>query len=130
MENTPNGFPRLAAFQSSEANFSLYRSFSYLHSRVLLDLQDEITSLEKELDEIDWDDFDEEPDRLRSREIDVDAADSDGTARTRRVILREIREKLMEYGMLTCSSHSRNHGLISSHLLGAHPRSQNLQRCR
>ncbi|KAF2252397.1 hypothetical protein BU26DRAFT_256403 [Trematosphaeria pertusa] len=97
LENTPNGFPRLAAFQSSEANFSLYRSFSYLHSRVLLDLQDEITTLEKELDEIDWDDFDDEPDRLRSRDIDVAKASQDGNARNRRVILREIKDKLMEY---------------------------------
>ncbi|KAF2466510.1 uncharacterized protein BDR25DRAFT_237165 [Lindgomyces ingoldianus] len=97
LENTPNGFPRLAAFQSSEANFSLYRSFSYLHSRVLLDLQDEITTLEKELDEVDWDDFDEEPDRLRSREIDVTKAAGEGDARNRRVILREIKNKLMEY---------------------------------
>lgn len=101
VENTPNGFPRLAAFQSSEANFSLYRSFSYLHSRVLLDLQDEITTLEKELDEIDWDDFDDEPDRLRSRDIDVAKASQDGNARNRRVILREIKDKLMEYGPLS-----------------------------
>jgi hypothetical protein len=98
VENTPNGFPRLAAFQSSEANFSLYRSFSYLHSRLLLDLQDEITALEKELDEVDWDDFDDAPDRLRSRDADVAAAAREGSdVRNRRVILREIREKLMEY---------------------------------
>ncbi|KAF2278300.1 uncharacterized protein EI97DRAFT_250201 [Westerdykella ornata] len=97
LENTPNGFPRLAAFQSSEANFSLYRSFNYLHSRILLDLQDEITALEKELDDIDWDDFDEDPDRLRSREIDVAKAASEGDARNRRVILEEIRTKLLQY---------------------------------
>lgn len=97
MDNTPNGFPRLAAFQSSESNFSLYRSFTYLHSRVLLDLQDEITTLEKELDEIDWDDFDDDPDRLRSREIDVAKASDEGDARNRRVILREIKARLMEY---------------------------------
>lgn len=97
LENTPNGFPRLAAFQSSEANFSLYRSFSYLHSRILLDLQDEITFLEKELDEIDWDDLDDNPDRLRSREADVAAAAGEGEQRNRRVILKEIRTKLMEY---------------------------------
>lgn len=103
MENTPNGFPRLAAFQSSEANFSLYRSFSYLHSRVLLDLQDEITALEKELDEKDWDDFEEHPERLRSREIDVEKAaeeaESEPNVRNRRVILNEIRIKLLQYGM-------------------------------
>jgi hypothetical protein len=103
VEATPNGFPRLAAFQSSEANFSLYRSFSYLHSRVLLDLQDEITSLERELDEIDLDDFDAEPDRLRSRELDVDRASREGSSRNRRVILREIKTKLMEYGTSTPS---------------------------
>ena len=95
MDNTPNGFPRLAAFQSSESNFSLYRSFTYLHSRILLDLQDEIAGLERELDEIDWDDFDEDPNRLRSRDFDKISAETD--ARSRTVILKEIRVKLMEY---------------------------------
>ncbi|KAF2752007.1 hypothetical protein M011DRAFT_463492 [Sporormia fimetaria CBS 119925] len=98
LENTPNGFPRLAAFQASEANFSLYRSFNYLHSRVLLDLQDDITCLEKELDDLDWDDFEEDPNRLRSRETDVAAAETDApNARNRRVVLTEIRNKLMQY---------------------------------
>jgi hypothetical protein len=101
VEACPNGFPRLAAFQSSEANFSLYRSFSYLHSRVLLDLQDEITSLEKELDEIDEIDEEDYPERLQSREIDMERAASEGDARNRRVILREIKAKLMEYGEYT-----------------------------
>lgn len=95
VDNMPNGFPRLAAFQSSESNFSLYRSFTYLHSRVLLDLQDDIAGLEKELDEIDWDDFDEDPDRLRSR--DFDKASDENSGRNRRVILKEIRLKLVEY---------------------------------
>jgi hypothetical protein len=96
VEETPNGFPRLAAFQSSEANFSLYRSFSYLHSRVLLDLQDEITILEAELDEIDWHDFGEDENRLKSRDFDVRQPDD---TRNRKVVLREIKAKLMEYGM-------------------------------
>jgi hypothetical protein len=100
VEATPNGFPRLAAFQSSEANFALYRSFSYLHSRVLLDLQDEITSLERELDDIDEDDECEDPDRLRSREIDEERSKNEGGRRNRRVVLREIKAKLMEYGEL------------------------------
>ncbi|KAH7558292.1 hypothetical protein BM1_05564 [Bipolaris maydis] len=97
VEETPNGFPRLAAFQASEPNFSLYRSFSYLHSRVLLDLQDQITCLEKELDEIDWEDHDEDADRLKSRDYDVQQPDGEGEPRTRRVILREIQSKLLEY---------------------------------
>ncbi|KAJ8118034.1 hypothetical protein OPT61_g911 [Boeremia exigua] len=65
LENTPNGFPRLAAFQVIEPNHSIYRGFAYLHSRVLLELQDELTELELELDECDWDEYDEDPDRPR-----------------------------------------------------------------
>ena len=106
MEDTPNGFPRLAAFQSSETNFSLYRSFNYLHSRILLDLQDEITSLEKELDQVDREDDRLNSGRLRSREIDVEAAleeedeedeEEQGEFRNRRQILRDIRKLLAEY---------------------------------
>jgi hypothetical protein len=65
-------------------------------------LQDEITSLEKELDDIDEDDYEDKPERLRSREIDVADAIREGSTRNRRIILREIREKLMEYG--NCAS--------------------------
>ena len=75
----------------------MYRSFSYLHSRVFLDLQEEIASLERELDEVDWDDFDDDPDRLRSREIDVAKAAGEGTTRNRRAILGDIRAKLLDY---------------------------------
>jgi len=106
VEKTPNGFPKLAAFQSSEQNFSLYRAFSYLHSRILLDLQDEITSLEQELDEIDWDDHDEDRTRLMSRDFDKAQPDGEGAPRSRRVVLREIKAKLMEYGMHSYSSSS------------------------
>lgn len=97
LENCPNGFPRLAAFQSSDSNFGLYRSYSYLHSRILLDLQDEITELEKELDHLDWDDYDEDEDRPRFREISTGHAEGEDEPRTRRVVLREIKTRLMEY---------------------------------
>lgn len=144
MEDTPNGFPRLAAFQASEANFGLYRSFSYLHSRVLLDLQDEITVLEKELDDFDLDDEDEDPVRLGNRAIDIKkahqeearwklqkkaekkaakeqariaaresedddwemefeaewAAENSGGFRNRRIVLKELQAKLLEYDRL------------------------------
>ena len=74
-----------------------------MHSRLLLDLQDEITCLEKELDDVDWDD--EGDDRLRSREIDVQKAEGDGDSRNRRQILAEIKTKLMEYGTQLASAH-------------------------
>jgi hypothetical protein len=104
VEDTPFGFPRLAAFQASEANFSLYRSFSYLHSRVLLDLQDEITTLEKELDEKEWDDINENEHCLKSR--NAGTRHDAGSERTRRVILREIKDRLIEYGMCSISTSS------------------------
>jgi hypothetical protein len=101
VENTPNGFPRLAAFQASDANFGLYRSYSYLHSRILLDYQDELTSLETELDELDWEAHSENPARLRTNDFDRDEdAAGDQPVRTRRAVLREIKTKLMEYGKL------------------------------
>ena len=39
VEDHPEGYPMLAAFQSNDPAFSIYRNFEYLHSRVLLDLQ-------------------------------------------------------------------------------------------
>jgi hypothetical protein len=94
VENAPNGFPRLAAFQASDPNFGLYRSYSYLHSRILLDYQSEITELEEELDQCDWDEVDEDEDRPRFR-----APEGAEGVRDRRAILRDIKSKLMEYGM-------------------------------
>ncbi|KAH4332989.1 hypothetical protein HBH87_070910 [Parastagonospora nodorum] len=74
----PNGFSRLAAFQAVDTNFSLDRGFAYLHSRLLLDLQKELTQLEQELEEIDSDDFEDNPDRLRSSDIDMDITAQEG----------------------------------------------------
>ncbi|KAF2756294.1 hypothetical protein EJ05DRAFT_96314 [Pseudovirgaria hyperparasitica] len=95
LEKTPNGYPRLAAFQSSEANFALYRNFSYLHSRVLLDMQDELTTLEKELDDADREDsYDGRRQmRLHSRTEDVDSYNEYKAKLRRKDERREKREK-------------------------------------
>ncbi|KAI9679722.1 MAG: hypothetical protein M1822_007328 [Bathelium mastoideum] len=97
------GYPRLATLQTSTPNFSLYRGFSYLHGRVLLDLQDEVTVLERELDRFDDEDKDGsfiQQRTLRSRKFDIRESERQwqvpGT-RTRRDVLREIRAKLAEY---------------------------------
>ena len=88
---------------SSERNFSLYRDFSDLHSRVLLDIQDRIVVLERELHKKDERDTDKDTrqgsNRLISRRRDEFEARSDGDRRPRRVILNEIRERLVEYGL-------------------------------
>ncbi|KAF2845582.1 hypothetical protein T440DRAFT_260779 [Plenodomus tracheiphilus IPT5] len=97
LNDVPNGYPRLAVFQSFEPSYSLYRGFSYLHSRLLLDMQEELTTLEKELDDLDWDDADFDPARHRSREVDVERAALVEGGRNRRVIMSEIKAKLAEY---------------------------------
>ena len=48
-----DGYPNLAAFQNSSENFSIYRQFGYLQSRVLLDKQDKLRLLEEQLDAFD-----------------------------------------------------------------------------
>lgn len=96
----------LSIFLSSDDNFKLYRSFEYLHSRLLLRKQDEIRRLELELDEVDdLDEADDAPDKLRARSRihDValekrEVAESEAL-RTRSIILEEIEEKLASYGI-------------------------------
>ena len=99
MEECPLGYPRLAAFNASEQSFMLYRGFSYVHARLLLDLQADISALEQELDEFDEiDDTDEKRLRLKCKEEDVDSAREAGLQRTRRQVLDELSEKVSKYG--------------------------------
>lgn len=84
----------------------LYRRFGYLHSRILLRKQDELRSLEKELDECDNIDIEEETPKSRkllmSRDSD-EASDRNEPAgtRTRKLILDEIQAKLEKYGKIS-----------------------------
>ncbi|KAL9094999.1 MAG: hypothetical protein Q9165_002601 [Trypethelium subeluteriae] len=98
VENCPQGYPRLAAFLSSDQNFTLYRGFNYLHSRVLLHLQEEVSSLERELDELDKEDEEDgNHDRLKNLELDRATAQAEREERPRHVIVGEIKNKLLEY---------------------------------
>src|SRR5436190_24366415 len=88
----------LAAFLSSDHNFMVYRGFNYLHARCLLYQQDELAALERELDEMDKEDDkqgekDREKRSLRSRDLD-DAR----VGQPRKNLLKEIKDKLSEYG--------------------------------
>ncbi|KAF2138996.1 uncharacterized protein K452DRAFT_79309 [Aplosporella prunicola CBS 121167] len=109
VEDYPLGYPRLAAFQTSDPSFSIYRGFGYLHSRVLLDLQYELSELEEELEERDSYDgqIEDTARRLRSRKTDdlesenseprEDIDEDEYELRPRRVILKDIRETLVQY---------------------------------
>jgi len=56
LEDHPEGFPRIAAYQNSDTSTALYRRFGNLHARSLLYKEIELTSLEAELAKIDNDD--------------------------------------------------------------------------
>jgi hypothetical protein len=96
VEDYPEGYPRQAAFQASEASWSIYRSFGYLHSRVILDLQDELRCIEESLEELDLEN--ERKDRVRSRKDDLKHALSEGIESPRAVLMERLHGKLVKYG--------------------------------
>ncbi|KAK3064197.1 hypothetical protein LTS18_009338, partial [Coniosporium uncinatum] len=102
VEACPAGYPYLAGFLLSEPNFSLYRSFNYVHSRTLLDLQASIVNLETELDREDaLDAANGLHCLLESRAEDVKhERDPAEERRPRHVIMAELRKKLLEYDEL------------------------------
>lgn len=56
MDDYPEGYPQLAAFTNSDDTFANVRRFGRLSSRLLLHLQNELTALEKQLDDLDKND--------------------------------------------------------------------------
>lgn len=69
----------------------LYRRFGFLQSRLLLNKQDELRKLEKDLDRMDKVDEKNDPGVLRSRERD------DAENGRRKKLLYEIEKKFKEY---------------------------------
>ncbi|TVY21099.1 hypothetical protein LARI1_G001968 [Lachnellula arida] len=53
LENFKQGYPRLAAFQNLDKNFSFLKRFDNLHMRVLLEKQDHLVELENKLHQCD-----------------------------------------------------------------------------
>jgi hypothetical protein len=99
VEAYPEGYPQQAAFQASEPSWSIYRGYSYLHSRVILDLQDELRCLEERLEEIDSEN--KGTNRVRSRKGDLKHARRQGKKSPRAVLMEELHGKLIKYGELT-----------------------------
>jgi hypothetical protein len=101
VEEYPKGYPLLAAFQSSEPSFSIYRSFDYLHSRVILNMQDELRVLEKRLERLDNEDANSSSEDtnkcVRSRDSDVRRARAEGKTCQRAALLSDICDKLCRY---------------------------------
>lgn len=91
VEQCPEGYPRLAAFIDSDENFMLYRRFGFLQTRLLLNKQDELRELEKDLDRLDKYDEMNNPGILRSRERDW------AEKGKRKALLQDIAKTFKEY---------------------------------
>ena len=100
------GYPRVAAYMDSDENFMIYRRFGFLHSRILLNKQDELREIEERLDDLDGIDSggskasalclqSRRKDEIRT---DVNRRDS------RQELLRISEEKLCQYGLSNANS--------------------------
>lgn len=87
VEHHPRGYPRLAALQNSDPVFSIFRRFGNLHARCLLLAQDELSTLEAQLTELDT------GERVQ---LFLSSRAHDGNER-RRAVLNKIRSKLREF---------------------------------
>lgn len=89
VEHCRKGYPRLAAFLDSDENFMIYRRFGYLQARLLLDKQNELQRIEKNLDM--QDECADEED-LATGEV------ADENPSPRKELLKEGEAKFREYG--------------------------------
>ncbi|KAK4931278.1 hypothetical protein LTR49_002336 [Elasticomyces elasticus] len=94
VDEFPDGYPNLATFADSDESFSLYRRFGYLQSRLLLDKQDELRQLEKQLDSMDT--SEENPAALITRS---------GQGQPRKELLTKIESKFRDYASLLGTAH-------------------------
>lgn len=109
LQEYPKGYPLLAAFQSSESSWSIYRAFNYLHSRVILELQDELRVLEEQLSDLDEiDHLCGNTDRLQSRSVELEEAKKEQTDSERLGLIAKIREKLVNYDEILVKARDLN----------------------
>ncbi|KAG2004104.1 hypothetical protein GB937_009121, partial [Aspergillus fischeri] len=90
IEDYPPGRPRYGALVASHESFQVYRQFSYLRTRLLLDKQDRLAQLEDKLRDIDQNE--QHPLFLSSSRLDRNEA--------RKAVLAEIDAALADYDTL------------------------------
>lgn len=99
VDDYPQGYPRLAAVLQCDPNFPVYRRFKTLRHRVILHRQQELVQLERQLNDLDREDAEHRPYRIRSLEWDHQVATREGKSRSEREeIIDEIDSKLKQYG--------------------------------
>ena len=92
MDEYPPGYGKIAAIEKCDPNFLILRKFGWLHTRILLHHQDELASMEEELERIDNAQFLTDPVRVVSRRRD------DALKSRRKELICEIEQKLRVYG--------------------------------
>ncbi|KAF2140473.1 uncharacterized protein K452DRAFT_288561 [Aplosporella prunicola CBS 121167] len=101
LEDNPQGYPRLAAFLDSDDNFMIYRRFGYIQSRLLLDKQNELQTLERALERIDL------AEAVTSKKISKGDTTGlfSGEPSERKKLMRLLEVKFTEYSALLNSAH-------------------------
>ncbi|KAE8443798.1 hypothetical protein EG329_001392 [Mollisiaceae sp. DMI_Dod_QoI] len=98
LERCGDGYPYLAAFLDSDENFMIYRRFGFLHARLLLQKQDELRIMEKELDRMDRRDKSHNLKALQCRLEDVEQQGQVGE--TRQSLLSRMESTILRYDEL------------------------------
>ena len=131
LEDYPMGYPRVSYVLDSDDSFMMYRRFGQLHSRILLQKQDQLREMEQELLALDNKDNQMEDTQmfLRSREED-EMRDPPKRGRSRVELLGEIERVLMEYGKVLTQANQlqglsrptdRDHASVSNYFANHQP---------
>ncbi|MCJ1475224.1 hypothetical protein MMC13_003885 [Lambiella insularis] len=101
VEDSPRGFPYVASYLDSEDTFAVFRRFGWVHTRLLLNKQDELRVLESDLRAMDKLDGDNASSRkyLQSRTKDNARQLPPGRI-SRQQLLDTLEKKTLEYGQL------------------------------
>lgn len=94
MDDYPKGYPHFAAFLDSDESFPNFRKFGRLMWRELLQLQNELTELQTQQDELD---IKEHADPLLRKRLAGQERDTGCDRAPRNKLNADIKEKLKEY---------------------------------
>lgn len=97
VEDYPNGYPQLACFQESDESFMIYRRFGGVFSRLLLNKQDELRTMEDTLFELDMLDDTEVGGHVYLTSRKADHRRNVGKQATRTQLLVQMEKKALEY---------------------------------
>lgn len=115
VDQNPDGYPKIAAFQASDRSFLLYRGFRTSHCRVLSVLQHGLVQLEQELEQLDAADAVETGARKlasisrdnRNGPVDFAAGKyPPSVSQSRTELVALMKKKLREYGIASLSRHN------------------------